>query len=305
MGPGAAIATYAASACSANGGPTGPPAREASPERGRLPSGMIEIQRFGDVERIRLASWGSRIAGMDVSAYLVDGILVDSGFPHARQALAQFLDERTVVGAMLTHYHEDHAGNAELLASRGIPLLMHAITRERLRAPAAIRAYRRVVWGTPRGITSLPAVPGAMTRLQFVFTPGHSPDHQIVWDPTRETLFSGDLWLGVRARVMHSAENPYRIVESLRTAMALKPERMFDAHRGEVRDPVPALGAKITYLEETISAIEAKIASGWTDRAILRAVLGGDEPVAIASRGEYSRMNFVKAVRRGSSESSG
>ena len=259
---------------------------------------MIEIQRFGDVERIRLASWGSRIAGMDVSAYLVDGVLVDSGFPRARQALGRFLDERTVVGAMLTHYHEDHAGNAELLASRGIPLLMHAITHQRLSAPTAIRAYRRIVWGTPRAVTALPSAHSDITRLQFVFTPGHSPDHQIVWDPARETLFSGDLWLGVRARVMHSAENPYRIVESLRAAMALKPARMFDAHRGAVRDPAAALGAKISYLEETISAIEAKITAGWSDRAILRAILGGDEPVAIASQGEYSRMNFVKAIRR-------
>ena len=259
---------------------------------------MIEIQRYGDVERIRLASWGSRMAGMDVSAYLVDGILVDSGFPRARRALARFLDERAVRGAMLTHYHEDHAGNAELLASRGIPLLMHPITLERLRAPAAIRAYRRVVWGTPRAIASLPSAPPDVTRLQFVFTPGHSPDHQIVWDPARETLFSGDLWLGVHARVMHSAENPYRIVESLRAARTFKPARMFDAHRGAVREPMAALDAKIGYLEETIAAIEAKIDAGWSDRAILRAVLGGDEPVAVASRGEYSRMNFVKAVRK-------
>ena len=259
---------------------------------------MIEIQRYGDVERIRLASWGSRVAGMDVSAYLVDGILIDSGFPRARDELARFLDERSVRGAMLTHYHEDHAGNAELLASRGIPLLMHPITLERLRTPAGIRAYRRIVWGSPRSLPSSSTTPADLTPLRFVFTPGHSPDHQIVWDPARETLFSGDLWLGVRARVMHSAENPYRIVESLRTAAALRPERMFDAHRGAVRDPAAALGAKISYLEETIAAIEAKIAAGWSDRAILRAVLEGDEPVAVASRGEYSRMNFVRAVRR-------
>jgi glyoxylase-like metal-dependent hydrolase (beta-lactamase superfamily II) len=259
---------------------------------------MIEIQRYDDVERIRLASWGSRIAGMDVSAYLVNGILVDSGFPRSRGALARFLDERSVTAAMLTHYHEDHAGNAELLASRGIPLLMHAITRERLGAPAGIRAYRRVVWGTPRALTSLPPASAESARLQFIFTPGHSPDHQIVWDPDRATLFSGDLWLGVRARVMHSAENPYRILESLRAAVALRPARMFDAHRGPVRDPITAFSAKISYLEETIAAIEAKIAAGWSDRAILRTGLGGDEAVAIASRGEYSRLNFVKAVRR-------
>ena len=260
---------------------------------------MIEIQRFENVERIRMASWGSRVAGMDVSAYLVDGVLVDSGFPHARRAFARFLEERRVIGAMLTHYHEDHAGNAELLAARGVPLAMHPMTLERLRAPSGIRAYRRLVWGTPPALmTTLDSLSDA-SSLQFLFTPGHSPDHQIVWDAERGTLFSGDLWLGVRARVMHSAENPFRIVESLRAARALGPTRMFDAHRGEVRDPVNALSARITYLEETIAAIQARIAEGWNNRAILRGVLEGDETVAIVSGGEYSRMNFVRAVRRG------
>jgi glyoxylase-like metal-dependent hydrolase (beta-lactamase superfamily II) len=260
---------------------------------------MIEIQRFDNVERVRLASWGSRIAGMDVSAYLVDGILVDSGFPRARDALARFLDERRVRGAMLTHYHEDHAGNAALLAHRGIPLTMAPLTRERVTAPATIRAYRRIVWGSPDPLTSNADVVGPPESLRFVATPGHSEDHHVIWDANTSTLFSGDLWLGVRARVMHVSENPFGIVASLRAARVLRPLRMFDAHRGEVRNPIEALEAKIGFLEDTIAAIQAKIAGGWTDRAILRAVLGGDERVALASAGEYSRLNFVRAVRRG------
>jgi glyoxylase-like metal-dependent hydrolase (beta-lactamase superfamily II) len=167
-----------------------------------------------------------------------------------------------------------------------------------LRNPAPIRAYRRVVWGTPRPVISAQELVDRCA-LAFVHTPGHSVDHQVVWDPTHATLFSGDLWLGVRARVMHTNENPFRIVESLRTAVALGPERMFDAHRGEVHEPVAAIGAKIGFMEDTIAAIETKIAAGWSDRAILHEVLGGDETVAVASRGEYSKMNFVRAVRRG------
>jgi len=259
---------------------------------------MIEIQRFGDVERIRLASWGSRIAGMDVSAYLVHGVLVDSGFSHAHRDLARVLDERSLIGAMLTHYHEDHAGNAALLAARGIPLAMHSLTLERLRDPGRIRVYRRVVWGTPSPLASTPSEFRTEVPLEFVHTPGHTDDHQVVWDAERRTVFSGDLWLGVRANIMHETENPFRIIESLRAVLALEPERMFDAHRGLVRDPVTALGAKIGYLEDTIAAISAKHAAGWSDRAILRRLLGGDEPVAIASAGEYSRLNFVRAVAR-------
>jgi glyoxylase-like metal-dependent hydrolase (beta-lactamase superfamily II) len=259
---------------------------------------MIEIQRFDDVERIRLASWGSRLAGMDVSAYVVRGVLVDSGFPRASSALGRFLDERPIIGAMLTHYHEDHAGNAELIARRGIPLAMNPVTLERLRDPKRIRLYRRVVWGTPSRLTSESRHFATEMPLEFVDTPGHSPDHSVVWDPERRTLFSGDLWLGVRATVMHESENPYRIVESLRAVRALEPARMFDAHRGPVRDPIAALDAKIAYLDETMGAVAAKQAAGWSDRAILRRLLGGDEPVALASAGEYSRLNFVRAVRR-------
>jgi glyoxylase-like metal-dependent hydrolase (beta-lactamase superfamily II) len=258
---------------------------------------MIAVEPFDDVTRIRLASAGSRLAGMHVSAYLVGGVLVDCGFPLARRVLARLLEERPLAGAMLTHWHEDHAGNAELLASRGVPLAMHPDTEARLRTPPAIRLYRRVVWGSPPALLS-PVRPFAHETLRFLPTPGHSSDHQVVWDAATHTVFSGDLWLGVRSGVMHVAEQPRRIVESLRAVIALEPRRMFDAHRGQVRDPVGALSSKVAWLEETIGRIETRIDAGWRDRAILREVFGGDELVAVLSGGEYARMNFVRAVRR-------
>jgi glyoxylase-like metal-dependent hydrolase (beta-lactamase superfamily II) len=260
---------------------------------------MIDIQRFGDVERIRLVSWGSRLAGMDVSAYLVRGVLVDTGFPLARRTLARLLDEREIAGAMVTHYHEDHAGNVDLLVERGVPIVMHPTTLARLRAPEAIRVYRRVVWGSPRALTAPLSALTNTPSLRFVHTPGHSDDHQIVWDAEHATVFSGDLWLGVRARVMHEDENPFQILDSLRIVRALDPQRMFDAHRGLVQQPVTAIDAKIGFLEDTIAEVRLKLAAGWSDRAIVRAVFGGDETVALVSRGEYSRANFVAAVRRG------
>jgi glyoxylase-like metal-dependent hydrolase (beta-lactamase superfamily II) len=260
---------------------------------------MIEIQRFDDVERIRLSSWGSRVAGMDVSAYLVGGILVDSAFPHARRELARLLDERSIRGAMLTHYHEDHAGNADLLAERGVPLVMHPMTLGRLRELQPIRAYRRIVWGMPRPLAAPVHALTHAPSLRFVHTPGHSEDHQVVWDAEHETVFSGDLWLGVHARVMHEDEDPFAIVESLRRVRALRPQRMFDAHRGFVRDPVAAIEAKIGFIEDTVAAVRARIDAGLTDREIVRELFGGDERVAMISRGEYSRANFVRAVRKG------
>jgi hypothetical protein len=111
-------------------------------------------------------------------------------------------------------------------------------------------------------------------------------------------MFSGDLWLAVRARVLHSSEDPHLIVDSLRRAAARSPDRMFDAHRGPVNNPVGALNAKADWLEETLETIARRIDEGWSDREIVARVLGGEERAAIVSRGDYARANLVRAVRR-------
>jgi glyoxylase-like metal-dependent hydrolase (beta-lactamase superfamily II) len=258
---------------------------------------VILQEKFGSVTRIQLSSLGSRLAGMHVSVYLVRGVMIDSGFPRAWPELQPALAALGVRGATVTHWHEDHAGNVAPLARLGVPLAMHPDTASILRDPARILPYRRVVWGTPEPLPSFE--PFDDPTLQRIHTPGHSPEHHVVWDTQEGTLFSGDLWLGVRARIMHEHEDPRQIVQSLRTVLSLGPARMFDAHRGEVTNPVAAIQAKIDWMTDTIGTIEQRIGEGWSDRMIVRRVLGGEERAAYASRGEYSRRNFVRAVRSG------
>jgi glyoxylase-like metal-dependent hydrolase (beta-lactamase superfamily II) len=225
------------------------------------------------------------------------GVMIDTGFHRARRELLQAMEAHTVRAAVVTHWHEDHAGNVALLAARGVPLLIRSDTEQILRERPAIQLYRLVVWGYSERLTASIAAfdPGT---LQCVHTPGHSSDHQVVWHADSGTLFSGDLWLGVRARVLHATEDPYAIVESLRLVEQLRPERMFDAHRGFVDSATAAIRAKIEWLSETLYTVEQRITRGDTDRQIVRAVLGGEEASAIVSRGDYSRRNLVKAVRR-------
>jgi glyoxylase-like metal-dependent hydrolase (beta-lactamase superfamily II) len=238
-----------------------------------------------------------RAIGLGVSAYVVGGVMIDTGFPRVCEELLDAVRALSVRGVMVTHWHEDHAGNVEALAAHGLPIIVHEETASILRNRPAIRLYRRVFWGQPPHLRS-PITPFDANELQAIHTPGHSPDHRVVWDPRTHTLFSGDLWLGVRARVLHSTENPYRIIESLRIVLALEPERMFDAHRGVVLDPASAIRAKIDWLGATLADVEQRIAAGWGDRAIVDRVLGGEELAALLSRGDYSRRNLVRAVRR-------
>jgi glyoxylase-like metal-dependent hydrolase (beta-lactamase superfamily II) len=260
---------------------------------------MLSLERYGDVTRVRMTSWRGQLVGYDVSAYLIRDVLVDTGFPRVAADFSRFLDASRVRGVIVTHWHEDHAGNAALAAARGFPIVIAAPTLAQLGGPAAasIRFYRRFVWGIAPPVRSK-VMPFQDATLQVIHTPGHTSDHHVVWDEERATLFSGDLFLGVKVRATFPDEDPRQLVSTLRRVAALRPERMFDAHRGAVPEPTSALLAKADWLDETIARIEEKIDAGWSDRAIRGHVLGRENAVGLISGGEYSKLTMVQAVRR-------
>jgi glyoxylase-like metal-dependent hydrolase (beta-lactamase superfamily II) len=176
---------------------------------------VIERLDFGDVVQLRMSSRISRLVGYSASAFVVRGVMVDVGFPKVGGELAGLLDRLSLRGAIVTHKHEDHAGNVSLLASRGIPIRMARDTLAYVQEPESIAFYRWVTWGTPGPLVQ-PVEPFEDDVLQFVSAPGHSPDHHVVWDPERRVLFSGDLFLGVKVRIAHPGENPRELVSSLR-----------------------------------------------------------------------------------------
>jgi len=255
---------------------------------------MIEVKAFGDVTRIRMWTRRTVAVGYDVSAYLVRGVLVDTGFRHVASELRRTLDDLEPRGVIVTHWHEDHAGNAPELAER-YAMRMPEYTERKLRERQQVKLYRHVTWGRPRALRAA-LRDFDIGGLRMIATPGHSSDHHVVFDPETGTLFSADLWLGVKVRVMGATENPYEIISSLDRAIALEPSRMFDAHRGLVENPVLALTLKRDWLQETVGEIERRLDRGQSERAILREVLGGEELTAFFSQGEYARANLVRTV---------
>src|SRR5689334_5965665 len=105
--------------------------------------GLI-VERYDDVTRLRMSSPGSRAVGLDVSAYVFDGVMIDSGFHRVRDELREAVLSLGVRGAIITHWHEDHAGNVPMLAELRLPINMRADTDAILRARPNIQLYRRV-----------------------------------------------------------------------------------------------------------------------------------------------------------------
>lgn len=256
---------------------------------------MLRTEIHGDVVRLHFTSRASRSVGYSVSAYATRGVLIDTGFPKVGRELAAWVREAGPAGAIVTHHHEDHAGNVERLAGLGLPVQLHEETEAMLRAPHPVGLYRRYTWGAPvplrRDVRAF-----AHPALTLVPARGHSPDHHVVWDAERETVFGGDLFIGVRLTIAHPGEDIRGQVGALRRIAALRPKRFFDAHRGPLDRPVELLLAKAEWLEGRIAEIERRAAEGWEARAIRDAVLGPRDLTGWFTTGDYSRMNFVRSV---------
>ena len=258
---------------------------------------MIERTEHDDVTAVRLDWWRSRLAGYQVFTFLVRGVLIDSGFPGAARDITSLLREHRVRGAFITHHHEDHAGNAELLATTGVPLAMAESTAEIINAPQPIGWYRRFTWRAMRPLISH-TTPFVDASLSLLHAPGHCADHHVVWDSASGTLFAGDLFLGVKVRVAHADEDPRAHVASLRAMVAREPTRVFCMHRGLLPDGAKMLSVKADWMDEMIGTIERLFADGQSVQLIRSRVFGARGRTDFISQGDYSSTNLIRAVLR-------
>jgi glyoxylase-like metal-dependent hydrolase (beta-lactamase superfamily II) len=259
---------------------------------------VLEIETYDDVQRLHFSSWRSRAAGYSVSAYAVRGVVVDSAFDDAGPELLAWIAANRPAGIIITHAHDDHGGNAERLARAGIPMQMQPDTATLLATPQRRGPHRHWAWGGMPLLRS-PWTSFESPALEMIPARGHSPDHYVVWDAERETLFAADLFLGVKVKVAHPThrEDVRQQIGSIRRVLDLKPKRIFDAHKGLLRDGVALLAAKANWIEETCGEIDALIANGWDDVAIAREVFGPEPLFTWITLGDWSHRNFVASVR--------
>ncbi|MDP3097187.1 MAG: MBL fold metallo-hydrolase, partial [Syntrophales bacterium] len=111
---------------------------------------MIETALFEEVTQIRMSR---EIGGKPVywvAAYLVDGLLIDTGCSFTADELAAFLDGRPVRKVVNTHFHEDHiGGNLALQEKFGVEIFAPADSVPLIAREAKLFPYQETVWGYP------------------------------------------------------------------------------------------------------------------------------------------------------------
>lgn len=269
---------------------------------------MIHVEQHGPVTVVRMAR---SLFGRPIywtAAYLVDGLLIDSGPPCTAQELAQCLADADVKQIVVTHAHEDHIGGLARLQQRYPEVEIYASRGavQRIADPSSlkIQLYRRALWGRPkpvRKIRSLDeandviATPSHMFRV--VETPGHSPAHISLFEPVQRWVFCGDAFIGGRDRAWSRDYDLFGVVSSLRTLAALRPERLFPGSGHIRRTPLPDLHAKIGFYTRLAEQVAEREAAGATVAEMASELLGRETSLRYWTLGHFSSANLIEACR--------
>jgi glyoxylase-like metal-dependent hydrolase (beta-lactamase superfamily II) len=259
-----------------------------------------------DVTRVRMVSLGTWSLGFEVSAYLVGGILVDTGFSYVRDPLLAALADREISLVCCTHSHEDHTGNCAAVAAVHDcqVMLRHAegLWDEGVRK---LRPYRRIWWGRvdPFDAREMPdAVESGGRRFEVVPAPGHARTQVALFESATGDVFTGDLLISPGAAAVLTWSNPWQEVASLRRVAALQPRRMLTGHGLITEDPAPLLELKAERIEEAARLSVELMSEGHPPREVVERVFPRgafkDSFFEWLTSREFSRLNFVMAAVR-------
>jgi glyoxylase-like metal-dependent hydrolase (beta-lactamase superfamily II) len=260
---------------------------------------MIKSTPFEDVLQLTLCKYTEMIPGMFVSAFLVDGLLIDSGPAHTAEELTDFLEDKELKAVVNTHHHEDHIAANKLLQDRfGVDIYAHPLAVGKINQPARLYPYQEEVWGYPIPSKVKPLGGHISTdhyNFEVIPTPGHDRDHICLFDPENHRLFSGDLFLGTKPTQCRPMEDYWQIIDDLKYVRDLRPRVIFSALGTILTDPQKKLDTVIAALEGLGGKIWQYYDQGMTDQQIMAEIFGRESPLAERTQFQFSSLNLVRS----------
>jgi glyoxylase-like metal-dependent hydrolase (beta-lactamase superfamily II) len=235
-----------------------------------------------------------------VSAYLVDGLLIDTGCPLTASEFVDTLDGREVTQAVNTHFHEDHIGANRLVADAfHVDVFAHPDAIPHIHDFPDLPWYREACWGRPGSFTAKPIPAELRTpnrRFAVIETPGHAEGHVALVEPEQGWCFSGDLYVGRRLNVAGPETCMADMIASMKRLLEFPAERLvlFTSMRTVEPDGKQALAAAINYLEALCRDAQAMRDRGASVAAIRDELLGGESPLDRITNGRYSTLRLIE-----------
>jgi glyoxylase-like metal-dependent hydrolase (beta-lactamase superfamily II) len=275
---------------------------------------MLKRTQYDDVTRFDLARTMAGRGRYWTTAYLVDGMMIDTGCAFTARELAVTLKDAPLVRIVNTHSHEDHIGaNARLQREHGgLEIVSHPLALLVLADPRGaqpLQPYRRLFWGLPEPSRGKSISDGAVLdtehhRFQVIYTPGHSTDHLCLYELDEGWLFTGDLYVGGHDRAARCDYDVWQSIASLKRIAALPATWLFPGSARVREHPAADLAAKIDYLETLGERVLELHRQGRSVREIVRALCGGPMWIEFVTLGHFARRWLVLSYLRMNVENS-
>src|SRR5699024_2533129 len=189
---------------------------------------------------------------LNVYSFEVDGILIDTGSESLVDTFKPFFKEVDIDKIVITHDHEDHTGGAAFLQQTfNIPIYINEKSVAACEEDAKYPMYRNLFWGIRKSFRAQEIGNSFTSRhanWDVIASPGHTHYHLSFLNRETGQLFSGDLYVHPKTKVILRNESIPTIINSLRKMITYDFGEMFCCHAGYVQDGKKALHKKLDYL---------------------------------------------------------
>lgn len=232
--------------------------------------------------------------------FYLDGLLIDTGPRHNAREVFEALRNLPLEKVVITHQHEDHTGNCNMLSREmGVPVYAHPETIRVMSSPPDIEIYRKIMWGDSPPAEAFPlgqSVSAGPYTLQAIHTGGHSKDHVCYYEPSNGWLFSGDLYLGENLTGFMIGENIVEHLTSLQKLIALKPNLLFCGLKGRLDNGTERLKRKYDCWWDLCTRVTDLYEAGKSHREIFSKVFGREILFYYFSQSNWGRRYMLRSI---------
>ena len=266
-------------------------------------SHAYERSEFSGIRVLRMSRvyFGHEV--LPVFCYGFEGTMVDTGISSVAGEIAEFARTHRIGSALLTHHHEDHSGNAALLAREGTEVFASAAGVRLVRRRLPRRFYQHALWGEAEGVAAsavTATVPFGRFEARVIPAVGHSVDQVAYLVPEKGWLFSGDAFVAEKIKVFRGDEDFYDTVETMRRFLLLDFDALLCAHRPRFSGGKEAIRGKLAWLVELEGRVKTLYGKGYSVRAIARHLaLTTSSAFYVLTFGDATTANLVRSVVKG------
>lgn len=240
---------------------------------------------------------------LNVYSYVIDGVLIDTGSQSLRQHFEPFIDKADFDQVMITHFHEDHTGCAAYIEkTKKLPIYIDEKTITYCAQRADYPLYRQLFWGRRKSFhaQSMPETFSSRNAMWDVIdTPGHAHDHKAFLNRGTGQLFTGDLYVNEKTRVILREESVPTIIQSLERVLTYDFQEVFCNHKGFVEDGRPALERKLNNLLALQQDVLTLHQQGNPAEIICNQLFPRKYPITKFSGGEWDSIHIVTSIVKG------